>query len=110
MRYGVYLILLTVGLLPAQRKMQPRDMYNRIIAVVPMQGKGTEIDPFRPMYAPSPHKPGDPPSAGITGYSYQMSDDGKLALVEFVARDRSAFSAILSNPQVKAFDRKGKKD
>src|ERR1700687_2257559 len=33
---------------------------------------------------------------GIIGFSYVVSDDGLLALVEFVARDRSAFQPILA--------------
>jgi hypothetical protein len=37
--------------------------------------------------------------------SPQPSDDGKLALVEFVAVDRSAFVGLLAdtNPQIKVF-------
>lgn len=40
-----------------------------------------------------------------------MSDDGRFALVEFVARDRSAFQQILADKSLKVFDRKkDKKD
>jgi len=31
------------------------------------------------------------------------SDDGKFALVEYVAKDRSAFAAILNDKQVRVF-------
>jgi len=52
---------------------------------------------------------------GIIGYTYVLSDDGQFALVEFVARDASAFQHILAgingnlnvNVNVKAF-RKGR--
>jgi hypothetical protein len=37
------------------------------------------------------------------GYAQTPSDDGKFALVEFVARDAAAFSEILHDSQVKAF-------
>jgi hypothetical protein len=41
----------------------------------------------------------------------QLSDDGKSALVEFVARDMSAFTAILGDKSIKVFvkgkDKKG---
>jgi hypothetical protein len=40
-------------------------------------------------------------------YSQQLSDDGKLALVEFVARDRAAFQAIFNDKTIKFFE-KGK--
>ncbi len=48
-------------------------------------------------------------SAGIIAFSWQLSDDGNFALVEFVARDRKALLPILqsANPAVKAFE-KGK--
>jgi len=36
-------------------------------------------------------------------YHFEVSDDGTLALVEFVARDRSAFKALLADSTVTAF-------
>ena len=38
-------------------------------------------------------------------YSHQLSDDGRFALVEFVARDRSAFQAILNDKTVTVFEK-----
>ena len=73
-----------------------------------MVGSGTPADPKRPQYAPLPPSPGTPPSrAGILAAGYLTSDDGKYALVEFVAADRAAFAPILADKQVKAFE-KGK--
>ena len=40
---------------------------------------------------------------GIIAYHFEESDDHKSALVEFVARDRSAFNAILADKSVKSF-------
>jgi hypothetical protein len=95
----------------AQQRVDPRSMYERCMAVVPLVGKGTLDDPKRPLYAPLPSalKPGV--RTGILGYTHVLSDDGKSALTEFVARDRSAFNAILSDKSIKAFlkgkDKKG---
>ena len=47
--------------------------------------------------------------SGIIGFSYAVSDDGRWALVELVACDRTAFSSILTSrdPNVRTFE-KGK--
>ena len=108
---------LLVGLLAltavvcAQRRVDPRHTYNRIICVVPVIGKGTPEDPRRPQFAPVPGVNNGQGDSGIIAYSQVISDDGKYALVEFVARDRAAFQAILSDRQIKAFEKgKHKKD
>ncbi len=69
-----------------------------------MVGAGTWEDPRRPMFAPVRGK-ADPGSEGLLGYGYQVSDDGSVALVEFVARDRAAFKKILAHPAARAFIR-----
>jgi hypothetical protein len=92
--------------LAAQQRVDPRNMYERALCVVPMVGTGTPDNPRRPQYAPLPPAPGTPPSRdGIIAFSYQVSDDGKFALVEFVAVDRKAFKEVLAdaNPSIKAF-------
>jgi hypothetical protein len=94
-------LLMLATVVSAQRRVDPTNMYHRVICVVPYVGQGTESDPRRPMYAP---KPGDQPSAsGFIGYMQVASDDGKFALVVFVARDRAAFATILANAQIPAF-------
>jgi hypothetical protein len=42
---------------------------------------------------------------GIIAFSFVVSDDGKLALAEFVAVNRSAFKDLLADtrPQIKTF-------
>jgi hypothetical protein len=103
-------LLLFVCLAPAQQRVDPQNLYQRVICVVPIVGKGTPDDPKRPQYAPWPPAPADARS-GIIAWSFQPSDDGKYALAEFVARDRSAFQAILSDKQLKVFEKgKDKKD
>jgi hypothetical protein len=91
--------------LRAQPRVDARNTYERVMAVVPvMVGAGTADDPKRPMYAtPAQVQTAMATRQGILAFTHVMSDDGTLALVEFVARDRSAFQAILADPTVKSF-------
>ncbi len=103
---AVLLLSFLCAQLRAQPRVDARNMYERVMAVVPvMVGQGTFDDPKRPMYAPSPAQVQASMASrqGILGFTYVMSDDGTLALVEFVARDRSAFQAILADATVKSF-------
>ena len=107
----VVCLLAGIGAAQAQPRVNERNMYERVLAIVPMIGAGTAADPKRPMYAPTPSvlattahattgAPGTttpPTRTGILGFTYELSDDGKFALVEFVARDRTAFQTILSD-------------
>ena len=90
-----------------QRSVDPRNLYERLLCVVPMTGSGSWTDPKRPMYAPSPAQMDSTSRTGIIGYTHVLSDDGQFALVEFVARDAAAFDQILADKSIKAF-RKGK--
>ena len=82
----------------AQQAVDPRNRYERLICIVPMIGSGTYEDPRRPAYAPtSSDEEQAEPGQGILGYSFQTSDDGQFALVEFAAMDRNAFAKILSD-------------
>jgi hypothetical protein len=93
----------------AQRRVDARHTYERLIAVVPMVGKGTYDDPRRPKYAPvvnaatAAQKSATAGAArsGIIGYHAIPSDDGQYALVEFVAVDRAAFAEILADESLK---------
>jgi hypothetical protein len=98
-------LLVLAAVVSAQHRVDPRNTYYRVIAVVPLSaGSGTPDDPKRPQYAPWPPSRSQ---TGIIAYSQQLSDDGKLALVEFVARDRAAFQAIFNDKTIKFFE-KGK--
>jgi hypothetical protein len=74
-----------------------------------MVGQGTFDNPRRPEYAPPTGAAAvDSGSvSGIIAFSFQVSDDGNSALVEFVARDRAAFKDILADkrPVVQAFSK-----
>ena len=106
-------LLATALCLPAQHKVDTRQLYERLYCVVPMVGTGTWADPKRPLYAPSPAQMNPASRTGIIGFTHVLSDNGQFALVEFVARDAKAFDRILAdvslnlNTSVKAF-RKGK--
>ena len=105
----------------------------RIVVVVPMVGKGTLEDPVRPKYAPVAmsfalreklrkegkleplrEKTDDERIAEekvrIGAYSYVLADDGKRAIVEFVARDRAAFAEILRDSTVWAVEKRKLED
>jgi hypothetical protein len=110
------LSLLLASAAHPQRRVDPKNTYHRIICITPLIGTGTATDPVRPKYAPwpmpVPQNPTNPPigpaaqnQAGIMAFSYLPSDDGHLAIVEFVARSRSAFQAILSDATVQTFEK-----
>jgi hypothetical protein len=90
----------------AQRSVPRHALHERVLVVVPMVGAGTYADPRRPLFAPPPGQLRT--AKGIHSFSYEVSDDGKFALVEFVALDRSALAPLLTDVRVlKAFE-KGK--
>ena len=94
LRFAICFLILP-GILPlfGQQRVDLRNTYERLVCVVPMIGAGTPDDPRRPMYVP---KPGEAPSReGIIAFTYQLSDDGKSALVEFVAHDHAGLAGIL---------------
>src|SRR5436190_262087 len=65
-------LLLLAGLSFSQHRVDPKNTYPRIVAVVPIVGKGTPTDPKRPQYAPWPPSP-NPPRNAIIAYSFQIS-------------------------------------
>lgn len=83
--------------LTAQLRVDPRHTYHRVMAVVPIIGKGTAVDPRRPMYAPLPGQIAPSSRKGILAYTFVESDDGRLALAEFVAADPAEFHDIFAD-------------
>jgi hypothetical protein len=103
-------LLLAAVLSADDHRVDPRNTYNRVLYVVPIVGAGTSADPRRPQYAPWPPAPAGSRTA-IIAFSHQISDDGRFALVEFLARDRKAFTAIFADKSIKVFEKgKDKKD
>jgi hypothetical protein len=117
----VVCLLASIGAAFAQPRVDWRNTYQRVIAIVPMVGQGTDADPRRPMYAPlppavatsatapsttvAPVGPATPlaGSSGILGYAMVQTDDGSSAIVEFVASDPSIFQNILADTTIQAF-------
>ena len=99
-------LLIVTAAAPGQHRVDQRNTLERIVCVVPLVGAGTPRDPKRPQYAPWPPSRGQSKTE-ILSYSQQISDDGRFALVEFVARDRKAFQAVLNDKTIKVFE-KGK--
>ncbi|MEZ5356824.1 MAG: hypothetical protein R2762_29655, partial [Bryobacteraceae bacterium] len=99
----LFALSVCLGMVPgwSQYQVEERHRHERLIAVVPMIGSGTYEDPKRPLLTPASVKADD----GILAYSYELSDDGKSAIVEIVARDRKALQPILNagRADVKAF-------
>ncbi len=105
-------LLVAIPLL-SQMRLDSRRSYERVLCVVPMVGAGTAEDPRRPAYAPLPRGRSALARDGILAFTYQVSDDGRLALVEFVAADAAAFRGVKedSRAEVKVFERgKAKRD
>ena len=106
----ICLAMTTVSL--AQRRVDDRDLGERLILIVPIVGAGTAQDPKRSLFVPTPDDRARDGAAGILSYTAVLSDDKKFALVELVAHDRKAFAAILKDTRtdVKRFDHQKGKD
>jgi len=100
---AVVCLIASASIASAQQRVSPLNMYERVLAIVPVTGTGTVQDPVLPTYAPVPSPTSAPSLTGILAYTHVLSDDGKFALVEFVARDRSAFSAILADTTIQVW-------
>jgi hypothetical protein len=95
----------------------PTDPHQHIYAILPLIGSGTVIDPIRPMFVPAQGFKAVLPATsiastqtartGIIGYHAEISDDGKSAIVEFVAPSLNDFKDILStvDSRVQVFQR-----
>ena len=87
------LVALVPALLLGQaqfRKVDPQLTHERILAIVPMVGAGTAKDPKHPLYSDLP---------GLTGFTAELSDDGKFALVEFAAKDNKVLATLANSGQ-----------
>ena len=92
---------LLLGATFAETPVPPNQRYERIIAVVPMVGSGTYADPKRPLFAPR-----TPDPKGIFAFSYEVTDDGQFAIVEFVSRSAAALKAVVTDKRIaKSFER-----
>jgi hypothetical protein len=113
---AIPVILLAASAVSAQQqKVDAGFSYHRIWATLPVIGTGHQDDPLRAMFVPAPltatqgkvQAQAKSTRSSILGMQSWISDDGKTMLVELVAADRNAFSAILNStlPGVKVFER-----
>ena len=108
--WSVFVVVCCFSSLFAQQRRDARETHYRILAVVPLIGTGTKTDPIRPAYVPTPPQGNEKLDPnGILAFTFLLTDDGKHALVEFVARNPVAFNQIKADTRadVKVFD-KGK--
>ncbi len=101
---SVWLAVPTVSSYAQRNKSDPFNTYYRIYAIVPMVGSGTESDPTHPLYAPGVDEVGGQANA-VVGFTSDLSDDGRYALLEIVARSRSAFKQILADSSIEKFEK-----
>jgi hypothetical protein len=85
-----------------QRAADPTVRYHRIVALVHLTGSGKHGDPIRPEYVPQSAAGRN----GILAWSFQLTDDRKMAIVHMVASNRHAFDAILADarPEIRVFE------
>jgi hypothetical protein len=98
------LISTFVGTVFGQHSVDPYQRYHRLICLVHLAGSGTASDPIRPEYVPTS---ADAPSgSGILAWSFQITDDQQMAIVQYVAADPKAFASILADtrPEVLIFE------
>jgi hypothetical protein len=129
MKYVLIAFLSVFSGMAQIRRVDSHVLHERVVAVVPLVGKGTLADPIRPMFAPSGGVPtaevlkaaaeakAEAPAVGpaeaekkrkteILAYTWVPSDDKKFAIVEFVARDPEAFGELKRSALARVFDRK----
>jgi hypothetical protein len=102
--YALLQVCLVTALLSAA---QPDHtvIYPRLICVVPVIGSGTAQDPYRPLFSPNPQagaaqSGSSNQSSQIIAFQSLSTDDGKAAIVVFVARSYAAFVPILQDARV----------
>jgi hypothetical protein len=89
-----------------RRAVSPHNVNTHIITVVPLTGAGTYNDPKRPMYLPAA-RASVSGRTDILGFIWVPSDDGKSAIVEYVAANKTALQQIYGDKKLKIFE-KGK--
>jgi len=97
-------VLCFVAALSAQRRVDPRYSYHRVIAVVPLVGSGTPQDPIRGKYVPTAQTAGSP-GTGIIAFAVELSDDRTRAIVELVALQRATLVPILADHSILVFEK-----
>jgi hypothetical protein len=99
----VVCLLVSLGAGIAQPRVDPLNLHERVLAIVPMIGQGTSAEPYRPMYAPLTADMDPTGLTGVMAFASIPSDDGNFALLELVARNRAVFATILADTSIQTF-------
>jgi hypothetical protein len=93
-----------VGTLFAQHAVAPTQRYHRLICLVHLTGSGTKDDPQTAEYVPAAIDVAS--RSGIIAWAKQITDDGKMAIIQVVAVDRNAFAPIFADtrPEIRVFE------
>lgn len=120
LRFVLLGFLLSSSLCLAQPRVDRQNVGYRVIAIVPMVGTGTYDDPKRPLFAPriglesadvvsarGAQKFFNDAATGVIEFKYEVSDDGKWAIAEFVFQNRPALNAVMASGRtdVKIFEK-----
>lgn len=91
--------------LPSQLRVDPKNSYYRVIAVVPFVA-GASGTPNWPKHVPVATESGRS-ATGIIAFACERSDDGKLAIIELVGVNRAALAEVLGDhaPGVLVFEK-----
>ena len=88
-------VLLLVSLnLAAQLSTRPNSSYHRVVGLVHLTGSGKPGDPIRPDFVPAT---ASRDRAGIIAWSLQLTDDKKMAIVQYVAASRAALDPVIAD-------------
>jgi hypothetical protein len=104
MRLVVAVFALFVSSFPlySQHAVDPTQGFHRLICLVHLTGSGQKGDEIKPDYMPSVATSRE----GIIAWGMQLTDDGKMAIVQYVAVNRHAFDTIFADtrPEIKVFE------
>jgi hypothetical protein len=97
-----FAVLLSIFPVYAQHAVDPAQRYHRLICLEHLNGSGQKGDEIKPDYVPS----GATSREGIIAWGMQLTDDGKMAIVQYVAVNRHALDTILADtrPEIKVFE------
>jgi hypothetical protein len=90
------------------QRVSPYDSHTRIYAIVPVDGRGTKDDPFRPRYLPNPRLKRAPQSAAgvkILGWTGVLSADRTKYFIQVVVDKRSDLAPMLNDASVRWWDK-----
>jgi hypothetical protein len=102
--FAISIALFSGTVFGQQHAVDPAQRYHRLICLVHLTGSGKSSDGIRPEYVPVSADPAS--RSGILAWSSQATDDGRMAIVVYVAADRTAFQSILADkrPEIRVFE------